>query len=635
MKKILGILALILTLVVGGYYFYKWFFFTGQTRALAVVPRDAVLIVESRDPHAAWKTVSQTEFWRHLSNHPDFAEIDRQTDFLDSLVNANPTVSQLLGSRYVTLSLHKTSATNFDFLYVLDLRKGAKLKLLQELLQPLLSDLNAGLSTAEYKGRELLKYYDKTEKETLHFCVIDNLLLVSYKLKLIYSAVDERDNPYWEIHPSMVELKRFVDEQKPLNVYVNVQMLPYFFQIYSRETGLFSALAETFDVGGFDLDFDDADLVLGGMTMLNPSGGTYLHALADAKAGRRTADRLLPRRTALFASLQFDEYLDVYQRFEETLKKDPAKYKSYADNVKTVEKLLGVQLKRDLLSWFGNEICFASLTPKSSGAPEDFLLLVHTSDVGAAQERMDFIAKQIKKRTPVKFKSYRYKAYEIHKFHEKAFFKLILGKLFAKFDDYKPYYTFVKDFVVFSNNAVALQDFLDDYDAENVLVRNDEYNAFVERFEAKSHVFCYVGMEHMYSKLPRYTGYSTGVSIQKNEEYVRSFRHMGMEFRAEKGGYRSLLAVNYTPYQAPKAQEIPAGATQESAAVQDSAFKETYPNGDVKTLGFYRNGQLHGEYKSYYKNGMLKEQGAYNKGEKTGKWYYYDRKGRVEKEENY
>lgn len=360
-----------------------------------------------------------------------------------------------------------------------------------------------------------------------------------------------------------------------------------------------------------------------------------MHALAGAKTGKRIADGLLPQRTAFFASLQFDDYLDVYQRFDETLKKDPAKYKSYADNVKIVEKLLGVQLKRDLLAWFGNEICFASLTPKSSGAPEDYLLLIHASDPAAAKERMDFVAKQIKKRTPVKFKSYRYKAYEIHKFHEKAFFKLILGKLFSKFDDYKPYYTFVKDFVVFSNSPAALQDFLDDYDAENVLVRDDEYNDFIERFDPKGHVFCYVGMGQMYSKLPRYTGYSTGVSIRKNEEYVRSFRHLGMGFRAEKGGYRSLLAVNYTPYQIPLP---PAPTTDDNGvppAFRDSAFKETYPNGDLKAEGLYRDGKLHGPYKSYYKNGMLKEQGAYNNGEKVGKWYYYDRRGGVEKEENY
>jgi hypothetical protein len=133
--------------------------------------------------------------------------------------------------------------------------------------------------------------------------------------------------------------------------------------------------------------------------------------------------------------------------------------------------------------------------------------------------------------------------------------------------------------------------------------------------------------------LGRYTGYATDVSIKKNAEYVRSFRQIGWGLDGEKGGYRAKMTVNYVPYRPDTS--LTSSPSFPSPSAGDSAFVEKYPNGDVKSTGFYRDGLLHGEYKAYYKNGMLKEQGRYERGEKVGKWYYYNRRGEVESKQTY
>lgn len=64
--------------------------------------------------------------------------------------------------------------------------------------------------------------------------------------------------------------------------------------------------------------------------------------------------------------------------------------------------------------------------------------------------------------TPVKIKTANYKDFEINYVEMKGFFRLFFGKLFDKFE--KPYYTYVDDYVVFSNKAASLLSFVEDYD---------------------------------------------------------------------------------------------------------------------------------------------------------------------------
>ena len=52
----------------------------------------------------------------------------------------------------------------------------------------------------------------------------------------------------------------------------------------------------------------------------------------------------------------------------------------------------------------------------------------------------------------------------------KGFFRLFFGKLFDKFE--KPYYTYVDDYVVFSNKAASLLSFVEDYEQKNLLKDN-------------------------------------------------------------------------------------------------------------------------------------------------------------------
>ena len=78
-------------LAFGGYYLYN--FLTqnsmSSTKAINLVPKDAVYIVETNEPIENWKQISASEPWKYLKNNHFFKGIDQSADALDKMISEN------------------------------------------------------------------------------------------------------------------------------------------------------------------------------------------------------------------------------------------------------------------------------------------------------------------------------------------------------------------------------------------------------------------------------------------------------------------------------------------------------------------------------------------------------------------
>ncbi len=54
-----------------------------------------------------------------------------------------------------------------------------------------------------------------------------------------------------------------------------------------------------------------------------------------------------------------------------------------------------------------------------------------------------------------------------------------------------------------------------------------------------------------------------------------------------------------------------------------------YESGEIKTIGFYKNGKMHGNWHSYYPDGSLDSILPYKKGKKDGEFKKYNKKGNI------
>jgi antitoxin component YwqK of YwqJK toxin-antitoxin module len=71
------------------------------------------------------------------------------------------------------------------------------------------------------------------------------------------------------------------------------------------------------------------------------------------------------------------------------------------------------------------------------------------------------------------------------------------------------------------------------------------------------------------------------------------------------------------------------------AGEKEGNWKEYYPNGELKAIGFYQNDEKLGEWKYYYPDGQLEQIGKFTDGQPDSVWNWYYQSGNLLREEHF
>ena len=81
--------------------------------------------------------------------------------------------------------------------------------------------------------------------------------------------------------------------------------------------------------------------------------------------------------------------------------------------MKLIEQFLKIDVKENFVDWIADEIALLQIQSDISKGKNDLALVLKANDADDAKSNLDFVLKQIKKKTPVKFKAVDYKGYKI------------------------------------------------------------------------------------------------------------------------------------------------------------------------------------------------------------------------------
>lgn len=190
-------------------------------------------------------------------------------------------------------------------------------------------------------------------------------------------------------------------------MYINYKYLNDFMQCYSDQSNpMISDLSKTMYYSGLKLEIGDDFAGLEGYTSINDSLESYLQALMLSGKGDIKAHEILPARTAIYHSLGFESGVEFYKNLVRVLQNDERTWNEFEANKNKIERLLKINLERDMLSWVGDEVAYVENEPsKYTEHLDDIMVVMKANSINYAKERLDFIADQVKKRSPAKFKS--------------------------------------------------------------------------------------------------------------------------------------------------------------------------------------------------------------------------------------
>jgi hypothetical protein len=231
----------------------------------------------------------------------------------------------------------------------------------------------------------------------------------------------------------------------------------------------------------------------------------------------------------------------------------------------------------------------------------------------------------------------------------KGLFKLLFGKFFGKIE--KPFYTFLGDYVVFSDDARTLVQTIDDYINGKTLAKDIDYQRFSEDFKKESSVFAYLNMPRYFADLKGLLSAEKWKSARENRAYILCFPQIGMQFRAAQSGFNTHIAADFKkPTEedllVPELQALDADSIADLDSLSDvdqfmlehingNVLREYFDNGQIKFIAETENNRLHGKYIEYWENGVVKVKGKYKQGEKSGRWRFYTDAGKLERRERF
>lgn len=626
-----------------------------NVQQIYLVPEDAAFIIQSSAPVEDWAKFSQSDTWQCLKRAKSFEEVTRSVEMLDSVVKSNSALLSLVGKRDVLISLHKTRARDWDFLLVVDMQKASKMDLLKDQLETVLTVAGSSVTNRTYNGINILEMRDLETRDIFYTAFVDNHLVASYTSKLVESAIDARNKPKIGLNYAFIEAEKKVAGKGLIRVFINYARLPQFLNMYLGEKNEYIDLfSKSMDFAGLYFNTDKVRMEMKGYTLCKDTADPYVAALLNSGKHSMKAHEILSGRTAFYTNIGFNNPVTFVKELEEALAvHDKQLHDSYKSSRKKLEGLFGISMEDNFLSWMSGEFALTQFEPGLLGREPELILAIRAKDIKDARKNMEFIEKKIRRRTPVKIKTVNYKDFDINYVEMKGFFRLFFGKMFDKFE--KPYYTYVDDYVVFSNKAASLLSFVEDYEQKNLLKNSPGFKNAFSYLKSSSTIFLYTDINKFYPLLKPMMNVATWNEIQTNKEVLYSFPYWTMQVIGDGTSASLQYVMDYKPYKAEEAvavasdeddEEMNEDAETEKEQMselkrfyiekfQGNVLREFYPEGALKSEAEVKEGKRHGRYREYYENGKLKSRGKYSNNQPKGTWKYYTEEGEFESKEKF
>ena len=234
-KRTLVVIGLALAVYVVYSVVYLFISPDRNIQQIYLVPENAAFIIQSSAPIEDWEKFSGSETWQCLKKAKSFEEVTKSVEKLDSVVKSNKVLLSLVGKRDMLISLHKTRATDWDFLLILDMQKASKMDLVKDQLETVLVMSGFTVTNRMHSGINILEMRDPDTRDIFYiaFFIIGLALFIWVSslikpLKLIKNYIDDikndkeselhiqREDEIGVLSSSLIEMKEEIDRQNEI-----------------------------------------------------------------------------------------------------------------------------------------------------------------------------------------------------------------------------------------------------------------------------------------------------------------------------------------------------------------------------------------------------------------------------------
>lgn len=445
-----------------------------------MVPANAILAFESNNFIENWNEIVDKSIWNTLEKISYFHSWERGLIKADSLSGKDGSLDKLFRNKEFIISTHRTSSTNFDFLFYIDVEDKSGKAFLDKVLSSIQNDHSITRKSRTYQGIELVELTNKAKKISFTYFVYEHLAIGSSTPFLVEDVVRNISDGFKDTFKSQISSLYGVSklENDEGNIYIDYAKLPDLFATFlnEKQATKFRNISRFTGDTYLDLKVIDHELLLNGVSSVNlTEDKSFVGTFKNQNPGKIEVTDLLPNNTALLYHVAFSDFGEWQSQL--------TKYWSVSSK-EQFQRSLKFDQKYDLnLGWIEGEAANAILeTPNKDRA--DQLVFIGTNDIDLAINEMILFAERISQDSGDSIYREMYAERPILQISISEFPALIMGNYFTGFEN--SFVSTYQDYLVVGNSMQVVKHFLNELEAENNWGKSVRQNNFLENTLSES-----------------------------------------------------------------------------------------------------------------------------------------------------
>lgn len=548
MRKKIAFSTFIAIVLAAGIY---WFIYTTQARTpvsagIDAIPADAAIIFESKQSKNTWKKLSQTNImWEELLGTKTFANLNKQASYVDSILQSDEASSQLLEGHSIFISAHSSKENNFNLLFVYSLPN----RTYESEMELFFEKINnkKEIVYTDFEGQEI-GTLTPHGKQPLKFAFVEGTLIMSSDQALVERSIKQllsgislqKDKNFSKIFSA-------AGKKVDANIYLNYKTFhsllePFIFNSYKKELSSFSNFA---DFSGWDVTLKPNSLMLSGFTGSNDSLDTnFLNIFNKQKPQTIELINIIPKKTAVMMFYGISNTKTFITDHKKYLKAN-SKFKTYEQFASTVRSRYHIDIEQVVFSGLDNELALVITESPTVDFTENLYIVMHSNDIQSAIQTLNDAADSVNYINKEEKDTLSYRDHLICNLNIKDLFPQLLGSEFSRIK--QPYFTQIKDYIVFGNSQNSLRNFINDFENNHTLANDKNYTSFAENISSEANVYYYSSIARSTNIYKGFVTEELSKDIDNKSELFKKFESVGIQFTFNNKLFYNNIYLKYNP----------------------------------------------------------------------------------------
>ncbi len=509
------ILALIILL---GFFSYSYYRKLKQPIAPVInaIPEDAILIAEFNNIYNLWNTQNESnEIWVGLQQINLFKKTQRDLNFINTIINLNEEIKNVVSSQKSFVSLHLSSSGKTEFLYLCNVPVSFGVEKINEMLK------DSGIKDIKKSKKNKTSIFNATTSTTSYYYTIKNGVFIgSINKELVEKSLDQLDNATnISMDNNFINISSTAGKKVDANIYINYQYLSKWIAKSVNtnsiiDIGFFNEIGKWTEL---DLMIKNKQLLLNGYTSVSNS---FLEIFKDEPPQETGIASVLPEKTILFTNVSFTNYATYYTNYKNYLKSKD-QLMSYDKEFNNLNLRVKFNLRDNFIEWMGKSYAIVILK-SNTYSPDNIYTVCQVSDINTADSSLKAIASASQENITNDTRN---------KIQIPGLLKTLLGNM-CPFNQ-ETWFETANDYVIFGNSKQALNQYKNAIINGEILANSKEYISFVSTISNQSNIFTYFNFDY-------------AADFVKNTLDPLNLKNFDTNFAVLKGFHKVSIQYSYT-----------------------------------------------------------------------------------------